>query len=128
VAVAPPAARLSTRRAALLLLALCAVLRVGSLVRVCLSDDEATYAVVGREMLHGRVLYRDVVDHKPPLIYVTNAVTQAIGGPVGGMVLLHLLLIAYVWGTAMLLARLVRWSSRPRWSTSTRSPPTASCS
>jgi 4-amino-4-deoxy-L-arabinose transferase-like glycosyltransferase len=97
-----------TRRHALALLALCTVLRVVSLVRPCLSDDEATYAVVGREMLHGRVLYRDVVDHKPPAIYLTNAATQAIGGPVGGMVLLHALLIAAVWATGLLLARIGR--------------------
>jgi len=32
-----------------------------------LSDDEALYCVVGWEMLASRVLYRDVVDHKPPL-------------------------------------------------------------
>ena len=50
-------------------------------MRPCLSDDEATYCVVAREMLHGRVLYRDVVDHKPPLIYLTYAATQALGGP-----------------------------------------------
>jgi 4-amino-4-deoxy-L-arabinose transferase-like glycosyltransferase len=97
-----------TRRHALALLALCTVLRVVSLVRPCMSDDEATYAVVGREMLHGRVLYRDVVDHKPPAIYLTNAATQAIGGPTGGMVLLHALLIAVVWATGLLLARIVR--------------------
>ena len=75
---------------ALLLLALCAGLRVVSLARPCLSDDEATYCVVAREMLHGRVLYRDVVDHKPPLIYLTYAATQALGGRESGMLLLHI--------------------------------------
>jgi hypothetical protein len=107
VAVASPPSGL-TRRGALALLALCTLLRIVSLIRPCLSDDEATYAVVAREMLEGRVLYRDVVDHKPPAIYVTNAVTQAIGGPVGGMLLLHLLLIGVVWATALLLARIAR--------------------
>jgi len=97
-----------TRRHALALLALCTALRVVSLVRPCLSDDEATYAVVGREMLHGRVLYRDVVDHKPPAIYLTNELTQAVGGATGGMVLLHALLIVAVWATGLLLARIVR--------------------
>src|SRR5262245_2439086 len=97
-----------SRRHAVILLALCATLRVVSLVRPCLSDDEATYAVVAREMLDGRVLYRDVVDHKPPAIYAVNAITQAIGGPTGGMVLLHALLIVVVWATGLLLARIVR--------------------
>ena len=70
------------------------ILRVVSLVRPCLSDDEAIYSVVGRrKVLDGRVLYRDIVDHKPPLIYLTYAATQALGGPVGGMRLLHLITI-----------------------------------
>jgi len=96
------------RRTALALLVLCAALRVVPLARPCMSDDEATYAVVGREIAHGRVLYRDVVDHKPPLIYATNAVTQELGGPVGGMALLHLLLIGWVWATGLVLARIAQ--------------------
>lgn len=95
-------------RRALWLLVLCLGLRVVALARPCLSDDEATYCVVGREMLSGRVLYRDVVDHKPPLIYVTYAVTQAMGGPTGGMRIIHLLTALVVWATAGLLAFLVR--------------------
>jgi len=86
----------------------CFGLRVASLVRPCLSDDEAIYAVVAREMLSGRTLYRDVADHKPPLIYLVYAIAQALGGPHGGMLLLHLLTIAVVLATALLLARLVR--------------------
>ena len=78
--------------------------KVGTDLR-CLSDDEATYAVVAREVLAGQVLYRDVVDHKPPGIYAVNAATQALGGPVGGMVLLHLLLIVVVWGTGLATIR-----------------------
>jgi 4-amino-4-deoxy-L-arabinose transferase-like glycosyltransferase len=95
-------------RKALALLALCAGLRIVSLVRPCLSDDEATYCVVAREMLRGRVLYRDVVDHKPPLIYVTYAAAQAVGGAVNGMLLLHILTIVVVWATALLLGRIAR--------------------
>ena len=94
------------KRPAIALLVLCTALRVVSLVRPCLSDDEATYSVVGREMLSGHALYRDIVDHKPPVIYLVNELCQAVGGPVGGMVLLHALLILVVWGTAMLLGRI----------------------
>jgi len=96
------------RTAVLGLLGLCIALRVVSLVRPCLSDDEAIYAVVAREMLSGHELYADIVDHKPPAIYVTYAATQAIGGPVGGMVVLHLLLIGVVFATGLVLARIVR--------------------
>ena len=92
----------------LLLGVVCFALRAVSLARSCVSDDEAIYAVVAREMLSGRVLYRDVVDHKPPLIYAVYALTQAIGGPRGGMLLLHLLTIAVVLTTALLLGRIVR--------------------
>ncbi|HEX7704548.1 MAG TPA: glycosyltransferase family 39 protein, partial [Kofleriaceae bacterium] len=97
---------MTARKYALALLVLCTALRVISLVRPCLSDDEATYCVVGREMASGHALYRDVVDHKPPAIYIINEVCQQLGGPVGGMVLLHLLLILVVWGTAMLIGRI----------------------
>jgi hypothetical protein len=97
-----------SRRTALALLGLCIALRAVSLVRPCLSDDEAIYATVAREMLTGHELYRDVVDHKPPGIYLVYAATQAIGGPVGGMRVLHALLIGVVFATALLLARIVR--------------------
>jgi len=100
--------RLAKHRGILLLLTACLGLRAVALVRPCLSDDEATYCVVGREMLAGRVLYRDVVDHKPPLIYLTYAATQELGGPVGGMRLLHLLSILVVLATGLLLGRVAR--------------------
>jgi 4-amino-4-deoxy-L-arabinose transferase-like glycosyltransferase len=99
---------LAKYRGVLLLLTACLGLRAVALVRPCLSDDEATYCVVGREMLAGRVLYRDVVDHKPPLIYLTYAATQKLGGPVGGMRLLHLLSILVVFATGLLLGRVAR--------------------
>jgi hypothetical protein len=88
--------------------AVCVGLRLVSLARSCLSDDEAIYAVVAREMLSGQALYRDIVDHKPPLIYVVYGFTQAMGGPRGGMLLLHLLTIAVVFATSLILSRIVR--------------------
>jgi hypothetical protein len=86
----------------------CLTLRAASLLRSCLSDDEAIYAVVAREMLSGHVLYRDVVDHKPPLIYLVYAFTQALGGAWGGMLFLHGMTIGVVLLTALLLGRIVR--------------------
>jgi len=108
-----PSPRKREIRAALLgpsaiLLVLCALLRVVSLFRPCLSDDEAIYAVVAREMLGGRVLYDGVVDHKPPAIYLFYEAAQAIGGPTAGMILLHALAIVFVWLTGLLLAGIVR--------------------
>lgn len=98
----------SKLRTPLLLLLACLSLRVVALWRPCLSDDEATYCVVAREMLTGHVLYRDVVDHKPPLIYLTYAATQALGGRVGGMLLLHVMSILVAFATALLLGRIAR--------------------
>ena len=95
------------------LLFACLALRVVGLFRPCLSDDEATYCVVGREMLSGRTLYGEVVDHKPPLIYLTYAATQALGGPTGGMRLLHLLTALVVFSTSLVLGR-IRARPRPR--------------
>jgi hypothetical protein len=105
----------SRTRDVLVLLVICLGLRVVGLVRPCLSDDEATYCVVGREMLAGRLLYRDVVDHKPPLIYVTYAATQAVGGPDGGMRLLHVLTALVVLATGLLLGRIARLRRPPGW-------------
>ncbi len=97
----------------MLLLVLSAGLRVVSLLRSnALSDDEAIYAVIGREMISGQVLYRDVVDHKPPLIYVTYAATQAIGGPRGGMILVHAFTVLAVFVTALLVRRIARRYAR----------------
>jgi hypothetical protein len=95
-------------RAVLALLLLSLGLRAVGLVRPCLSDDEATYSVVASELRAGRVLYRDVVDHKPPLIYATYAATQVVAGRTGGMLLLHAITALVVLATGLLLGRIAR--------------------
>ncbi|HXJ18879.1 MAG TPA: hypothetical protein VMT03_01500 [Polyangia bacterium] len=95
-------------RAVLGLLLLSLGLRAVGLVRPCLSDDEATYSVVASELRGGKVLYRDVVDHKPPLIYATYAATQVVAGRTGGMLLLHAITALVVLATGLLLARIAR--------------------
>jgi hypothetical protein len=60
------------RRWATLVLAVFAVgllLRLPTFFRPLLSDDEAIYATTADALLRKGLLYRDVVDHKPPLIY-----------------------------------------------------------
>lgn len=57
-------------------LAVCAALIIPRLVTLCvplLAIDEAIYAVFGREILHGAVPYRDLVDYKAPLIFYLYA-------------------------------------------------------
>src|SRR5262249_17996498 len=105
---APALLRRRRRRAFGFLLFLCLGLRVVGLLRPCLSDDEATYCVVAREMLTGHVLYRDVVDHKPPLIYVTYAATQPGAGPRGGMRFLPVVPALAGLAPALPLARIAR--------------------
>ena len=53
--------------------ALGVALRLPSLFRPLWSDDEAIYAVTADAIRRGALLYRDVVDHKPPLVYTSIA-------------------------------------------------------
>ena len=42
--------------------------------------DIMIYAVIGHELLHGAQLYVDVLDHKPPAVYLTFAAAEAVVG------------------------------------------------
>lgn len=44
------------------------------------SGDKEIYRYIGRVILKGGVPYRDVFDHKPPLIYFLNAAEILLGG------------------------------------------------
>jgi hypothetical protein len=57
------------------------VLRLPTFGRPMLSDDEAIYATTADAMARGDLLYRDVVDHKPPLIYHVYQAGFAALGP-----------------------------------------------
>jgi hypothetical protein len=45
-----------------------------------LERDITTYAVIGEELLRGRVLYSNLWDHKPPAIHLTYALAEALAG------------------------------------------------
>jgi hypothetical protein len=45
-----------------------------------LERDLTTYAVIGHNLLHGRSLYSDLWDHKPPAIHVSYAVSELVFG------------------------------------------------
>src|SRR5882724_4479596 len=45
-----------------------------------LERDLTAYAVIAHEMLHGKNLYSDLWDHKPPATYVTYAAAEWIAG------------------------------------------------
>ena len=103
----------------LAIFALGIVLRLPTFCRPLLSDDEAIYAVTADALGRGDRLYRDVVDHKPPLVYhLYQAGFAALGQyDTRGA---HALVVLAVLLTA--------GSSRPPGTTTTRWPPTATCS
>ena len=41
-----------------------------------LERDMPAYAMIGHEVLHGRQLYSDIFDQKPPAIYTTYALSE----------------------------------------------------
>lgn len=82
-----------------------ALLRLPSFGRPLLSDDEAIYAATAGAMSRGEALYRDVVDHKPPVIYHLYQAGAALLGD-GQAHGAHLLVLLAVLGTAALLWRL----------------------
>lgn len=79
--------------------ALGALLRAPAFLRPLLSDDEAIYATTADALTRGDLLYRDVVDHKPPLIYHVYQAGFAVLGAYNthgahGLVLLSVLVTA----------------------------------
>jgi Dolichyl-phosphate-mannose-protein mannosyltransferase len=54
--------------------------RLPSLLEPAWYSDEGTYADIGRALLHGAVLYRDVWDNKPPVMYWLAAGVISVAG------------------------------------------------
>lgn len=71
-----PVLRISPRALFLLPLATYTI----PLLWIPFEGDESVYAAVAREMLDGRVPYRDIFDHKPPIIYAWYALSFALFG------------------------------------------------
>ncbi len=102
-----PARPLATARLAVLTVVLLVGLglRLPTFASRVLSDDEAIYATTADAMARGAVLYRDVVDHKPPAIYDVYLVSRLVLGPYPTQVA-HALVILSVLLTAALLWRI----------------------
>ena len=66
-----------------------------------LDRDVATYVVIGGEMLHGRALYTDLWDNKPPALYAAFAAAQLVARDPTAAVFLVGLVCA--WTTALAL-------------------------
>ena len=63
----------------MLVLLVAATLRL-PLLDLPLERDEGAYAVVASEMRHGAIPYRDVFDHKPPVIHLAYLLGQGVLG------------------------------------------------
>jgi Dolichyl-phosphate-mannose-protein mannosyltransferase len=82
--------------------------RLPSLLEPAWYSDEGTYADIGRALLHGAVLYRDVWDNKPPAIYWLAAAVISMFGP--GALAFAVVLTLIVAGSAVAAWRLGRHS------------------
>lgn len=58
----------------LILLLIIFIFRIPSLFEPYWYGDEAIYLTVGQQLSQGALLYRDIYDNKPPLIYILTAV------------------------------------------------------
>jgi hypothetical protein len=74
-------------RTALIALAVLAVSVPNLPIRRVPSEDAGVFFYVANTLLAGGVPYRDVWDHKPPAVYVIDAVGLAAAGPMGVWVL-----------------------------------------
>ena len=82
------------------------------------NGDEATYSSIAASILDGNLLYVSVVDHKPPLIYLTYALVFWLTGSSTAAVVKAASILA-VLATALLIERICRAAGRPaaegRW-------------
>lgn len=71
-----------------------------------LNIDESDFVLIGRRIVEGALPYVDIVDHKPPLTYLT----YAFGGLFGpaSMAPMRVLSIAWILGTLLLVERAAR--------------------
>src|ERR1700694_1988826 len=72
---------------ALIALAVLAVAVPNLPIRRVPSEDAGVFFYIANTLLAGGVPYRDVWDHKPPAVYVIDAIGLAAGGPMGVWIL-----------------------------------------
>ncbi|HBL51700.1 MAG: hypothetical protein A3D24_02620 [Candidatus Blackburnbacteria bacterium RIFCSPHIGHO2_02_FULL_39_13] len=77
------------------------ILRIPSLFEPYWYGDEAIYLTLGEGIRHNLVLYRDIFDHKPPLIYL-------IAAAAGSLYWFKLILLVWSIGTIALFWKLAR--------------------
>jgi len=78
-------AKLEKTKTSWLIILLCLIfffLRLPSIIEPYWYGDEGVYEVVGQALNHGHLLYRDIWDNKPPLLYIVYALAQGDQGTV----------------------------------------------
>ncbi len=94
--------RPSLRQFGLWICLLVVVTRLPAVLHRRANNDEAYYALVAQEMLHGGLPYQDAVDRKPPLLYsVYWAVFRVAGFP--NWIALHAVAVGWTLATMGLL-------------------------
>lgn len=104
---APPTRDLTVERVLTLATWLSLLVIVGSAALVLTFDygrDQAIYALVAREMLDGKMPYRDAFDFKPPGVFIVYALTRALFG--GGQGAIRIVEVLSMLGTTWGLVRL----------------------
>jgi len=94
--------RLAERLAPWGLIGFCTLWRLPGLGEPPWLNDEGVYAMVGRALLHGEKLYRQVWENKPPAIYLLNAAAERLGG--AGHVITSMRLLALIASVIALIA------------------------
>jgi hypothetical protein len=90
-------------------LALLAIVMVGGALRVHLlavplDRDEGAFALAGRTILDGGMPYRDVLDHKPPVVFYLYAVAMSVLPVSASGIHTFLALVVLATAVALLLA------------------------
>jgi hypothetical protein len=74
-----------------------------------LDRDVGTYVVIAQAMRHGRELYTDLFDHRPPLVFILYALAQALVGTGAPSVFLLSIAAALATGLALYAAAGSEW-------------------
>lgn len=95
----------------LCLLAIAFLLRCPVFVYPFFNGDEATYNAIANSILNGNVLYSSVVDHKPPMIYLTYVLILSLSARycIGVVQFVSIIIVVL---TALMLGRISRSAGR----------------
>jgi 4-amino-4-deoxy-L-arabinose transferase-like glycosyltransferase len=95
------------------LIALTILITRATTLFIPLIDDEETFAVIGRILLHGGLPYVDVADNKPPLLYYWYSLVWGIFGE-SNTTALHVIGMAWVGATCYLIFKIAQRAATPR--------------